>query len=226
VLVNEVRRRNFSFARTRAAGGFNVACPLVNASWALGHLGLAALGHPGARDRAREITQAMVASLWDDDAGIFRTTLPDGTQLPCDVWQGIAPIALPDLPDHIAERLLNEWILADNRFDPPHPVPSVSLSDPLFMRGDGRVVPQYWRGPSWPFTPPFVLPGLLRLGRHAEAAMLVARIEERVDAQGFREYNDPIDGTGMGAHAFSCQAVVLALTAWLDRPPIPSRDGA
>jgi hypothetical protein len=226
VLVNEVRRRGFSFARTRAAGGFNVACPLVNASWALGHLGLAALGHPGARERAREITQAMVAFLWDDGAGIFRTTLPDGTHLPCDVWQGIAPIALPDLPDDIAQRLLDEWILSPDRFDPPHPVPSVSLSDPLFMRGDGRVVPQYWRGPSWPFTPPFVVPGLLRLGRHAEASMLVARIEERLDAQGFREYNDPIDGTGMGAHAFGCQAVVLALAAWLDRPPIPSRDGA
>ena len=33
----------------------------------------------------------------------------------------------------------------------------------------------------------------------------------------------PIDGTGMGARAFSCQAVALALRAWLDRPPIPVR---
>ena len=226
VLVQQARHRRFSFRRTRADGAFNVACPLVNTAWALGELGLAALGHAAARDRAREITASMVEFLWDDDAGIFRTTLPDGTHLPCDVWQGIAPIALPDLPGEIAQRLLNQWILAPDRFNPRHPVPSVSVSDPLFMRGDGRIVPQYWRGPSWPFTPPFVVPGMLRLGHHAEAAMLVARIEERLDAQGFREYNDPLDGTGMGARAFSCQAVVLALAAWLDRPPIPSRDGA
>jgi hypothetical protein len=53
--------------------------------------------------------------------------------------------------------------------------------------------------------------------------VLVARIEERLDGQGFREYTDPIDGTGMGARAFSCQTVALALRAWLDRPPIPVR---
>ncbi len=226
VLVHQMRRRGFSFRRARADGAFNVACPLVNTAWALGHIGLAHLGHPGARERAREITLAMVAHLWDDEAGIFRTAQADGSLLPCDVWQGIAPIALPDLPQHIARRLLDDWVLAENRFHPPHPVPSVSMSDPRFQRGDGRIVPHYWRGPSWPFTPPFVLPGLLRLGQHAEAAVLVARIEERLDAQGFREYTDPLDGTGMGARAFSCQAVVLALVAWLDRPPIPSRDGA
>ncbi len=226
VLVHQMRRRDFSFRRARADGAFNVACPLVNTAWALGHIGLAHLGHPGARERAREITLAMVAHLWDDEAGIFRTAQADGSLLPCDVWQGIAPIALPDLPQHIARRLLDDWVLAENRFHPPHPVPSVSMSDPRFQRGDGRIVPHYWRGPSWPFTPPFVLPGLLRLGQHAEAAVLVARIEERLDAQGFREYTDPLDGTGMGARAFSCQTVVLALVAWLDRPPIPSRDGA
>jgi len=223
VLVNEARRRGFSFARTREAGGFNVACPLVNTSWALGHIGLAAMGHPGARDRAREITLAMVDHLWDDEAGIFRTGAPDGSLLPCDVWQGIAPIALPDLPPEVSRRLMEDWILDPQRFWPPHPVPSVSVSDPSFMRGDGRFVPQYWRGPSWPFTPPFVVPGLLRTGRYTEAAALVEVIEERLDAQGFREYTDPVDGIGMGAQAFSCQAVVLALRAWLETPPIPAR---
>jgi hypothetical protein len=102
-------------------------------------------------------------------------------------------------------------------------VPSVSLDDPSFIRGDGRVIPKYWRGPSWPFTPPFVVPALLLAGRHADATVLVSRLEERLDAQGFREYTDPLDGTGMGARAFSCQAVAVATRAWLDRPPIPVR---
>ena len=225
-LVNTARREGFSFRRIRARGGFTAACPLVNASLALGYLGLDALGEPGARERARQITHAIVDHLWDDQAGIFRLAGPDGLPVAVSAWQGLAPAALPDLPEEIRTRVVDEWLTREDRFWPAHPVPSVSLDDPTFMRGDGRIIPQYWRGPSWPFTPPFVVPALLLAGRGAEAAVLVSRIEERLDAQGFREYNDPLDGTGMGARAFTCQAVVLALHAWLHRAPIPARDAA
>lgn len=222
-LVAQARRHDYSFRRIRAAGGFTIACPLVNTSLALGHLGLAALGEPGARQQARDLTKALVDHLWDDHHGIFRLMDPDGTLVPVSAWQGLAPAALPDLPIEIRDRLIDQWIMRPDRFWPPHPVPSVSLDDPTFMRGDGRIIPQYWRGTSWPFTPPFVIPALLRAGRRADAEVLVARIDERLDAQGFREYTDPLDGTGMGARAFSCQAVVLALHAWLDDPPLPVR---
>lgn len=222
-LVAAARRDGYSFMRIRANGGFTAACPLVNTALALGHLGLHALGEPGARARARELTEAIVEHLWDDDAGIFRLAGPDGLPVPVSAWQGLAPAALPDLPDEIRARVVDEWILRPHRFWPPQPVPSVSLDDPTFMRGDGRLIPQYWRGPSWPFTPPFVIPALLLAGRHAEAEALVAHIEGRLDDHGFREYNDPIDGRGMGARAFTCQAVVLALRAWLSDPPLPVR---
>jgi hypothetical protein len=222
-LVAGARRHDYSFRRIRAAGGFTMACPLVNASLALGYLGLAELGQPGARDRARAVTDALVEHLWDDQAGIFRLMGPDGRRVPVSAWQGLAPAALPDLPDDIRQRVVNQWLMRADRFWPAHPVPSVSLDDPTFMRGDGRIIPKYWRGPSWPFTPPFAVPALLRAGRHADAGVLVARIEQRLDAQGFREYTDPVDGTGLGARAFSCQAVVLALRTWLEQPPLPVR---
>ena len=222
-LVADVRRHDFSFRRIRAAGGFTAACPLVNASLALGYLGLAALGEPGARERARQITGAIVDHLWDDRAGIFRLAGPDGLPVAVSAWQGLAPAALPDLPEHIRTRVVDEWLLDPARFWPAHPVLSVSLDDPTFRPDDGRVIPQYWRGPSWPFTPPFAIPALMLAGRHAEAAVLVSRIDERLDGQGFREYTDPLDGTGMGGRAFSCQAVILALRAWLERPPLPVR---
>lgn len=222
-LVAYARRHDFSLLRIRADGGFTAACPLVNTALALSHLGLAALGHPGARDRAREITAAIVDHLWDDHAGIFRLKGPDGRLVAVSAWQGLAPAALPDLPEEVRARVVDRWLMRDDRFWPPHPVPSVSLDDPTFMRGDGRIIPKYWRGPSWPFTPPFMVPALHLAGRQADAAVLTARIDERLDAQGFREYSDPLDGTGMGARAFSCQAVALALHAWEERPPIPAR---
>ncbi len=222
-LVAAARHDDYSFARIRAHGGFTAACPLVNSALALGHLGLAALGEPEARERARQVTDAIVAHLWDSEAGIFRVVGPDGLQVPVSAWQGLAPAALPDLPSEIRDRVVDDWIMRTDRFWPPDPVPSVSLDDPTFTRGDGRLIPQYWRGPSWPFTPPFVVPALMLAGRLDEAELLVSRIEARLDAHGFREYNDPLDGTGMGARAFTCQAVVLALRAWLDRPPLPVR---
>ena len=223
VLVDEARRQGYSFRRIRARGGFTAACPLVNTALALGYLGLDALGEPGARERAREITDAIVEHLWDEQSGIFRLAGPDGLPVPVSAWQGLAPAALPDLPEDIRARIVDDWLMRTDRFWPAHPVPSVSLDDPTFMPGDGRIIPQYGRGPSWPFTPPFMVPALLLAGRRAEAAVLVSRIEERLDAQGFREYTDPLDGTGMGARAFTCQAVILALHAWLDRAPIPVR---
>ncbi|MBM3665429.1 MAG: hypothetical protein FJW92_06515 [Actinobacteria bacterium] len=223
VLVDEARRQGYSFRRIRARGGFTAACPLVNASLALGYLGLHALGEPGARERAREITDGIVEHLWDERSGIFRLAGPDGLPVPVSAWQGLAPAALPDLPEQIRARVVDDWLLRGDRFWPAHPVPSVSLDDPAFMPGDGRLIPQYWRGPSWPFTPPFMILALLLAGRRAEAAALVSRIEERLDAQGFREYTDPIDGTGMGARAFASQAVILALHAWMERVPIPVR---
>lgn len=223
MLVAEARRHDYSFLRIRDAGGFTMACPLVNTGLALGHLGLSALGDAGARDRARQVTRAMVDHLWDDRAGLFRLMGANGALVPVSAWQGLSPLALPDLPDGIRDRLLDDWLMRRDRFWPSHPVPSVSLDDPAFIRGHGRIIPKYWRGPSWPFIPPFMLPALLRAGRDSDARVLVARIDERLDAHGFREYTDPIDGTGMGARAFSCQAVVLALHRWLDEPPLPAR---
>jgi len=219
-LVARYEAAGADYARVRR---MNAHSTYLQTAVALGYLGLAEMGEPGARERAREITASIVTHLWDDHAGIFRLMNPDGSRVPVSAWQGLAPAALPDLPAAIRDRVVDQWLLREDRFWPPHPVPSVSLDDPSFMPGDGGIIPKYWRGPSWPFTPPFALPALLLAGRHADAQVLVARLDERLDAQGFREYTDPLDGTGMGARAFSCQAVVLALHGWLERPPLPVR---
>ena len=166
LVVIASRRHRFSLRRIRAHGGFTATCPLVNTAWALSHLGLARLGVPAAREEARRITAALVARLWDARAGIFRTAGPDGAWLPGHSWSGLAPLSLPDLPPEVAARLVEEQLADPRRFWPRHPVPSMSMADPGFRRDDvGRLVPRYWQGPSWPFTPPFVIPGLVRRGR-------------------------------------------------------------
>src|SRR5207248_11497356 len=123
---------------------------------------------------------------------------------------GLAPLALDDLPEGVGRRLVEGQLLDPGRFWLPFPVPSTSAVEPAFRPGrQGRLLPRYWRGPTWLFTPPFVLPGLLRLGYVEQAAHLVERSLALVDGEGFREYYDPCSGRGLGASGFAVSAIVV-----------------
>ena len=57
---------------------------------------------------------------------------------------------LPDLPEHIGRRLVEEHLLDPERFWLPFPVPSVSAADPTFSVHDTAFgIRRYWRGPTW-----------------------------------------------------------------------------
>jgi glycogen debranching enzyme len=222
-LVRAGRRRGFSWRRAVAEGGFHAVCPLVNTAWALSWLGLARLGQAGAAERAREITKALEARLWDERRGFFLTEGPRGERIGVAGWQGMAPIALPDLDADKAGRVVDEHLTNPRRFWPRYPVPSVSLEEPTFRPGTtGRVMSRYWRGPTWPFTPVFLVPGLLRHGYPGPARELVARQEELLLRTGFREYHNPLTGEGHGVRRFSCQAGVVWTRDQVERAAPPA----
>ncbi len=211
------RRRGFSYRRVVADGGFHATDPLVNAGWALAWEAMGRLGEPGAPDRAAAIVEAMVARLWDERDGIFHSRGPGGVRLRVATWAGLAPLILPGLPAGIRGRLIDEHVLHAGRFDLPFPVPSVSAEETAFRaRHTGWPIRRYWRGPSWIFSTRFVLDGLLRDGRLAEARSLAARTEDLVLREGFREYYDPYTGRGMGGRAFSVSAMALDCRARAD----------
>ncbi len=225
LLVQANRRRRFSYRRAVAAGAFHAVDVLVNTAWALSWHGLARLGVTGAEDRAREVTAAIVRRLYDPDRGIFFPRGPGGRPLRVATWAGLAPLALPGLPEEVGRRLVGEHLLHPGRFGLPWPVPSVSADEPSFRPGDtGWPIRRYWRGPSWPFTPPFLVPGLLRLGEHGAARDLVGRLVAQAAREGFREYHDPVSGRGLGGRAFAPGAVLLDLMA-LTAPGRPARSG-
>jgi glycogen debranching enzyme len=125
-------------------------------------------------------------------------------------WAGLAPLALPRLPDEIARRLAEEQLLDPRRFWLPFPVPSVSAQEPTFRPGDtGWPIRRYWRGPTWLFATRFAVDGLLRAGRAAEARDLARRTATLVLREGFREYYDPRTGRGLGGRAFAVSAMAL-----------------
>ena len=155
--------------------------------------------------------------LYDERSGLFHQIVRRGSELspsrhPVVTWAALSPLALPDLPEEIGRRLVEEHLLNPHRFWLPVPPPSVSADEPRFSRHDHFLfVRRYWRGPTWINAAWLLWLGLVRLGYDQQAADMAARIGQAVDAVGLREYYDPFTGRGMGATDFSWSALVMEL---------------
>ena len=96
-------------------------------------------------------------------------------------WAALAPLALPDLPEEIGRRLVEEHLLNAARV--PHPG-RAALGRRLASRAtspDGGHGPirRYWRGPTWVNSAWMVWLGLRRLGYEEEAAAPGRRRDRR-----------------------------------------------
>jgi glycogen debranching enzyme len=120
---------------------------------------------------------------------------------------------LPDLPEAIARRLVEEHLLDPRRFWTPVPPPSVSAAEHSFsLRDTGRLRQRrYWRGPTWMNTAWLCWRGLVRLGYEDAARELGARLARAVAASGLREYYNPGTGAGMGARDFGWSTLVMEM---------------
>ena len=121
-------------------------------------------------------------------------------------------LILPDLPEEIGRRLVEEHLLDPAEFLTPVAPPSVAISEPSFEAGDGRgPIRRYWRGPTWINSAWLVWLGLRRLGYEREAQHLADGLIATVAREGLREYYDPWTGKGMGARDFAWSALIAEL---------------
>jgi hypothetical protein len=203
LLVHRNRGLGFDARRIRERGWPVLCETLVNTLWSLS---LQALGRPSA-------TPALVERLWDERRGLFLDWAEPGRIRP-DVatWAALAPLALPDLPEEIGRRLVEEHLLDESEFLTPVAPPSVAASEPSYEPGGNRgPLRRYWRGPAWVNSAWLVWLGLMRLG-YGEAAERLARgVIGAVEREGLREYYDPRTGTGLGARDFAWSALVAEL---------------
>jgi hypothetical protein len=203
-LVHHNRRLDFDARRIRDNGGPVLCEPLVNTMWSLS---LQALGRPSA-------TPALIDRLWDERRGLFLDEVqPGGAKPDVVTWSALAPLALPDLPEEIGRRLVEEHLLNPAEFLTPVAPPSVAASEPSYAPGgsDHGPVRRYWRGPTWINSAWMVWLGLRRLGYEQEAARMAKGLIGAVEREGLREYYDPRDGTGMGAVDFAWSALIAEL---------------
>lgn len=203
LLVHRNRRLGWDARRIREAGGPVLCEPLVNTLWSLS---LQALGRPSA-------TPALVDRLWDERRGLFLDEAqPGGLRPQTLTWASLAPLALPDLPEAIGRRLVEEHLLNEREFLTPVAPPSVAVGERGYEPDGGHgPIRRYWRGPTWVNSAWLVWLGLRRLGYEAEAERLASGVIGAVAREGLREYYDPRNGTGMGARDFAWSALVAEL---------------
>jgi hypothetical protein len=203
LLVRRNRKLGYDLRRIIADGG-PACCEVVTN--VLHSLSLMALGRAS-------LTGTIIERMYDERAGVFRPLArPEPKRQPCVTWAALAPLALPDLPEAIGRRLVEEHLLDPERFWLPVPPPSVPATDPAFSRDDRiRGIRRYFRGPTWINAAWLLWLGLIRLGYTEQAATLSAKVGAAVEAAGLREYYDPYDGRGMGAVDFGWSTLVLEM---------------
>jgi mannosylglycerate hydrolase MGH1-like protein len=204
LLVARNRRLGWEARRIRDVGGPVVCEVATNVLWGLARV---AMGQPS-------ITPALVDRLWDERLGYFTDEAqPDGLRPAIRTWAGLAPLALPDLPDEIGRRMVEEHLLDPKAFWLPVPPSSVAADEPSFVPGRGRGLKRrYWRGPTWVNSAWLLWLGLKRLGYEEEASHMARALGEVVLREGLREYYDPFTGEGLGARDFAWTALIMEMT--------------
>jgi len=205
LLVRRNRRAGFNARRVGEHGRPLLCETLVNTMWSLS---LQALGRPSA-------TPALVERLWDERRGLFLDEVrPGGARPDVVTWAALAPLALPDLPEAIGRRLIEEHLLDREEFLTAVAPPSVAASEPSYEPDGGHgPIRRYWRGPTWVNSAWMVWLGLRRLGYESEAERLADGVIAAVAREGLREYYDPRSGKGLGAVDFAWSALVAELAA-------------
>ncbi len=202
-LVRRNRERGYDLRRIAAEGG-PVCCEVMtNVFYALS---LMALGRPS-------LTSAIIERCYDERSGLFRPiAVPEPKTEPTVTWAALSPLALPDLPEAIGRRLVEEHLFDPERFWLPVPPPSVPATDPSFSRRESRFgIRRYWRGPTWINAAWLLWLGLVRLGYDEQAEVFATRLAGAVAAAGLREYYDPYDGAGMGTSDFAWSSLIIEI---------------
>lgn len=215
LLIARNRRHGFDARRIRAAGHPVVCEVMTNVAWCLSEQ---AMGHASP-------TEALIDRCWDAAHGRFYDVVDNAVQQTAGhrrpvTWDTLAPLALPDLPDAIAQRLVDE-VLRAPRFDDGVPLPAVALDDPAHSGKEWWGFPKrhrHWRGPSWVNSAWFVSLGLRRLGLDDEADRMADRLTAVVAREGFREYYESHTGNGMGARDFGWSTLLWEMA--LPQPPV------
>jgi hypothetical protein len=215
-LIARNRRLGWDARRVLDAGGPLLCEVVTNVLWCLSRI---AAGEPS-------ITPRIVERLWDEGRGLFldlgrghlahrdRTDAAgEDRRIRTSTWSALAPLALPDLPEEIGRRLIEEHLLDQRRYWLPFPPTSVSAEEPTFEPRKWKEPFRrlYWRGPTWMNSAWLIWIGLLRHGYDTESTEISKRLSAAVSKERLREFYEPYSGEGLGAKEFGWSSLIAEL---------------
>ena len=215
-LIARNRRLGWDARRVLDAGGPLLCEVVVNVLWGLARM---SMGEPS-------ITPALIDRCWDEERGLFLDVargevaragdldrLGTDHRVKTSTWSGLAPLALPDLPEEIGRRLVDQHLLDSGRYWTEYPAPSVSVAEPSFEPRDwkGLLTRRYWRGPTWINSSWLIWLGLRRLGYDEPADHMAAQLCSAYAREGSREFYEPFTGQGLGAVDFGWSTLICEL---------------
>jgi len=157
--------------------------------------------------RRRRLVKSMMQLMYDEEAAAFYDVREPGSRKIRIVTPTIFfPLAIEELQQEVAQRVLEAHFGNDREFAAPHPVPSVEMHDPAFFRGE---TPFLWRGPAWAPVNWFLYHAFKKRGFAEQAERLRRSLTALVEKSGFREYYDPITGEGHGAVGFTWSGLLV-----------------
>jgi glycogen debranching enzyme len=117
--------------------------------------------------------------LWADDAGFFfdSWSAADPTRRRIS-FEGFWPLVVGAAAKDQADAIIDRYLLSPDHFFGPHPITTVSRSDPAFEL-------RMWRGPAWNSMTYWVVRGCCRYGRH-DAARTILRAALDSTAEQYR----------------------------------------
>jgi len=222
-LLTLERDADYDDARVVATSPFLTVDPLFNAIrlWsehALAEIaGLIGANPAAHRAAARRIHEALIGELWVPERQCFCAwDLARGQPEPEQTIVQFGPLLDPDLPPAIVAALCRE--LESSSFHPRRE--GLHYLVPTYDEQAADFDPdRYWRGPIWLNTNWLLWHGLRQHGRHVLAEEIVASSVELVRRSGFREYFDPLDGSGRGSDRFSWSAALFTDMVLASRRP-------
>ncbi|HEY3073633.1 MAG TPA: hypothetical protein VGJ74_00530 [Burkholderiales bacterium] len=213
--ANFVRR--YDLQRIRRRGCFLVKDAGFNAMYAVGLHCMEKLAVIAGDDpqvfaaRRRRLVAAMLERMYDEEtAAFYDLREPGGEKLRVLTPTIFFPLAIEELDQEIARRIVERHFGAAGEFAAPLPIPTVAHSDPSYYPGES---PFLWRGPTWAVVNWFLYHALKKRGFAEEAQTLRRSLARLVEQSGFREYYNPHNGEGYGARDFTWSGLLLDMSS-------------
>ncbi len=127
--------------------------------------------------RKEELKSFINDSLYNPDDGMYYDSWAiRDTTLKHTVIENFWPLIAGAIDKDRADLLIDNYLLSESHFLTPHPVPSVSVSDPKFEL-------RMWRGPSWNSITYWIALGCVKYNRTDAAKLILERALDKTAEQ-------------------------------------------